>query len=132
MQAMTSFAQQMLSKRGAFYPFAATIKTNGEIVMAAATDGKRAPHPQELLQLLTDGLRAQATAGEIKAAGICVDVRVSRPGESAKTDAIQCGVEHVIGESVDVFVPYRKRWFGRVDYGEVFASARERQIFLQA
>jgi len=132
MNAMMSFAQQALSKRGAFYAFGATIKTGGEIAMAAASDGNEAPPPQQVLQILTDSLRAQATAAEIRAAGVCVDVRVCRPGESAKTDAIHCGLEHAVGESVDVYLPYRKRWFGRVDYGEIFASRRAPQIFVQS
>jgi hypothetical protein len=132
MNAMMSFAQQTLSKRGAFCPFGATIKTSGEIAMAAASDGDEAPPSQQVSQILTDSLRAQASASEIKAAGVCVDVRVCRPGESVKTDAIHCGLEHATGESVDVYLPYRKRWFGRVEYDEIFASRRAPQIFVKS
>jgi hypothetical protein len=130
MNDMMSFAQQMLSKRGAFYPFGETIKKNGEIVMVGASDGSDAPSAPDLLQILTDSPRAQATTGEIKADGLCVDVRVCRPGESAKKDAIHCGLEHAVGESVDVYMPYRKRLFGRIEYGEIFASPRAPQIFV--
>lgn len=130
LNAMLSFAQQTLSKRGAFHPFGATVKTDGEIAMAAALESSTVLPSPQLLQMLADGMRSQVAAGEVRAAGVCADVRALKPGETTKTDAIHCGLEHVTGESVDVFVPYRKRWFGRIEYGEIFASARALQIFL--
>lgn len=128
---LLAFAKQTLSKRGVFYPFGATLKVDGDLTMASSYDGRETPPAQEILLELTDNMRAQATVGEITAAGVCVDVRISRPGVSTKTDAIHCGLEHSSGELVDVYVPYRKSWLRGMQYDEVFASARDPKIFLK-
>ena len=100
--------------------------------MTSVYDGRETPPAQEILLALTDNMRAQAAVSEIAAAGVCVDVRISRPGASTKTDAIHCGLEHSSGESVDVYVPYRKSWFRGMQYDELFASVRDPKIFLKA
>ncbi len=110
------FAQQMLAKHGEFYPFGSTMKTSGEITA--------------LIDLLTQAFRNEALAGQIRAAGICYDVRTIAPGQTEKTDAICVGLEHNTGQCVSVFLPYKKGWFGKIQYGQLFASARDPQIFV--
>ncbi|HEX7929494.1 MAG TPA: hypothetical protein VF470_01110, partial [Sphingomicrobium sp.] len=63
------FAQQMLAKRGAFYPFGASIKADGQMVMNAADTGSEHPEPTEMLELLIAGFRREAAAGSVRAAG---------------------------------------------------------------
>lgn len=58
-----------------------------------------------------------------------MDVRVIPPGESKKVDAISAQLEHQTGEAVNVFLPYQKKLFGSIKYGEIFASPGERRIF---
>jgi hypothetical protein len=36
-----------------------------------------------------------------------------------------------VPESVSVFVPYKKGWFGKIQYGELFATKRDAEIFVQ-
>jgi hypothetical protein len=123
------FAKQMLSKHGEFFPFGSSIGVAGKITMDGAHSGDEHPPSQELIDLLTKSYEQRAEAGELRAAAICADVRVVPPGKSGKTDAISVGLEHQSGEAVTVFLPYQKAWFGRIRYGELFASARDAQFF---
>lgn len=123
------FAQQMLAKRGAFYPFGASIKADGQMVMNAADTGSEHPEPTQMLELLIAGFRREAAAGSVRAAGMCLDVRVTPPNSSEKSDAICAQLEHAEGQCVDVFLPYKKGFLGRYKFGDVFATPRESRIF---
>jgi hypothetical protein len=123
------FAQKMLKDRGEFYPFGSSMDLNGKITMDGATTGQEHPPSQELLDILSGSFAKRAEVGELRAAAICADVRVVPPGAEKKTDAISVGLEHATGEAVTVFLPYQKGWLGRVRYGTLFASARDRQFF---
>ena len=130
LDALLPFAQQMLAKHGEFYPFGSTMTIAGEIMaQGAALEGDDHPASQPLIDLMIQAFRSQALAGQIRAAGICYDVRTIPPGHTEKTDAICVGLEHNTGESVSVFVPYKKGWFGKVQYGQLFAANRDAQIF---
>ncbi|MFO0874139.1 MAG: hypothetical protein U0575_09230 [Phycisphaerales bacterium] len=131
MNALLPFAQQMLAKHGEFYPYGSTMTTGGEIVSQAAYDGDDHPQSQPLIERMTQAFRAMAASGEIRAAGICYDVRTIPPGQTEKTDAICLGLEHQTGQSVSVFLPYKKGWFGKIRYGELFATRRDAEIFVQ-
>jgi len=123
------FAQQMIQKRGEFFPFGASMASDGEIASVAGDVGEERPESQEVIDVLTEAFRQQAALGEIKAAGICLDARTVPPGQTEKTDAILARLEHQDGEAIDVFLPYRKGLFGKVKYGEVFATAGAPQVF---
>jgi hypothetical protein len=126
------FAKKILKQNGEFYPFGASMDADGKITMDGATTGEERPPSQELLDLLAQSYANRANSGELRAAAVCADVRVPPPGSEAKTDAIQVGLEHSTGEAVTVFLPYEKGWFGRVRYGNLFASTRDRQFFSSA
>ena len=102
---------------------------DGNIAMDGATTGEEKPSSQELLGVLVASYSKRAHTGELRAAAVCADVRVPPPGSEAKTDAIQVGLEHSSGEAVTAFLPYKKGWFGRIQYGHLFASGRDRQYF---
>ena len=129
--ALLPFAKQMLAEHGEFYPFGSTMNASGEIVaVGAQLEGTDHPLSQPLIDIMTQAFRAQAASGEIRAAGICYDIRTIPPGQTEKTDAICLGLEHQSGQSVSVFVPYRKGWFGKDKYGELFAAKRDAEIFV--
>ena len=124
-----SFAKLMLSEHGEFYPFGATMSLDGEITdVGAAVEGTHHPASQTLIELMTTQFQQLAATGQIRAAAICYDVRTVPPGETDKTDAVLCGLEHCSGESVDVFVPYKKA-VSDFQYGEVFSSRRTATFF---
>ncbi len=130
LNALVPFAQEMLSKHGEFYPFGASMNPAGEISAVAVGGEDEHPESEELVASLTEAFRKQAAAGEIRAAGICLDVRVVPPGQTDKTDAVKCCLEHQAGEAIDVYIPYRKGFLGRYKYAELFAGKRKPEFFV--
>jgi hypothetical protein len=125
------FAEQMLLKRGEFFPFGSCMRQTGKIVAHAAYTGDERPPSQSLIDLMTQAFRRQADDRQIRAAGICHDVRTIPPGQAEKCDAVCASSEHQSGEAVDVFLPYKKDPIGGVVYGQIFAIPRTPQFFVQ-
>jgi hypothetical protein len=123
-------AQELLKKYGEFYPFAASLTTDGQVELHAGYSGEEKPPSQEIIDLLVEGLRSEAQEGRFRAAGICFDVRVQPPDGQAKTDAVAVTLEHQAGDAVCVYLPYRKRFLGKIAYGDLFATAEDPQIFV--
>jgi hypothetical protein len=118
------FARQLLERYGEFYPFGASMDANAAITATSAhPSSDDHPESQRVLDLLVDGVTLDARAGRIRAAGVCVDVRTIPPGETAKRDAIWLKLACVNGETVDVYVPYRKRRFRGIKYDEPYAAS---------
>ena|SRR2546427_8217713 len=132
LNALIPFAQQMLARHGEFYPFGSTMTTAGEVVAQSAYDGNEHPASERIIDLMKQAFRQLAAAGRIRAAGICYDSRTIPPGQTEKTDAICVSVEHQSGEGVNCVVPYKKGWFGRIQYGELFASKRTPEFFVRS
>jgi hypothetical protein len=125
------FAKKKLQEHGDFHPFGALMQSDGAMEMVGASDGNEFPKAMDLIQILEASFRKSAQLGEIKAAGICCDVRVIPPGEQDKTDAIQMTLEHLEGQTVSVFLTYRKGASKEVTYGQLFATAAEKKIFVK-
>ena len=118
------FAQQMLEKHGEFFPYAVVIRPDGQTAMIAGYTGTETPPSAEVLAVLYQGLRAKAE--ESRGVAVVADVRLKGEG----TDAIQIEVEHREGIAMKVFLPYRKRRFGRQpEIGEMRAEEGERRIW---
>lgn len=124
------FAQQMLAKQGEFLPFGSSMKIDGTIIANAGYDISAHPQSQEIIDLMISSFQQSATSGELRAAGICCDIRVAPPGMTKKTDAICVSLEHQSGAAVDVVIPYKKGLFGKLIYGELFAAKRTPQFFI--
>jgi hypothetical protein len=129
LNSLLPFAERMLAEHGEFFPFGRTMKPDGEIAAAGAYDGDEHPPSQSVIDLLTQAFRQEARNGELRAAGICHDVRTIPPGQSEKCDAICASMEHQSGEAVNVFVPYQKTGKGDIQYGQIFATGRTSQFF---
>jgi hypothetical protein len=99
------FAKRMLTEFGEFHPFGAAMASDGKIALYGAYDGDEHPPAQRLIDMMTQAYHQKAGAGEIRAGGICFDVRTVPPGQTEKTDAVCMALEHRSGESVAVYVP---------------------------
>lgn len=119
----------MLSQHGEFFPFGATMDPQGNTAVVAGHTGDEQPPSQEVIDLLVSGFRDQAAKGEVKAVGVCLDVRITPSGTSGKTDAICARLEHSTGEAVEVYLPYKKGMFARIKYGDLFAGPGETVVF---
>jgi hypothetical protein len=129
---LLSMAEMLLTKQGEFYPIGAIMSSDGEIRhVGAKIEGDDHPPSQPLIDLLAETFQKEATKGKLRAAGICYDVLTVPPGKHQKQDAICCGLEHCLGEAVDVFKPYVRTEDGNFQYGEIFAARRTPQFFCQ-
>jgi hypothetical protein len=129
LNALLPFAQQMLEKHGEFHPFGAAMMANGEIVAAAGYDGTEHPSPEQIVSLLIDGFRSDAGKGKIRAAGLCVNASIQAIGNKKRSDAVQVSLDHSVGESMDLYLPYRRGFLGRYSYGEIKANVGSLSIF---
>src|SRR6266540_178583 len=123
------FAQEMLTKCGEFYPFGATMKSDGKIDQTAAYNGEEHPESQELIDLLLGAYRTLAAKGEVRATALCFDSRTIPPGQNEKSDAVCVRLEHADGEAIDVFVPYQKDNKGELTWGNLFATRGPGSVF---
>ena len=124
-ETLFGFAVGMVEQHGEFYPFAAVVDASGEVGHVAADTGEEQPDSQELLSLLDDALRERGI-NDVRAVGVCVDVRVAEDG--ASSDAIHAHLEHVDGEAIDVFMPYTRKRFRGTQFGEIVGHPAERRI----
>ena len=125
---LVHFAQELLIKHGEFYPFGAIMDLGGGIIPQSSYPGGEHPKSQEVIDLLREGMRAQAAAGDIKAAAIAYDVRLGAGNPAGMSDAIAVALDHREGESVIVAVPYRLQ-DGELEIGELFAEPGSHEIF---
>jgi hypothetical protein len=76
---LVEFAKLMLGEQGEFFPFGAGMTHEGEMTSVGTNAGREHPTSRELIALLHSELVEQASAGAIKASGICLDVRIQPP-----------------------------------------------------
>lgn len=122
-------AKKMLTEHGEFFPYGAVMRLDGEIVNCSTVHVDEHPSSQTLIEMFTNEFHELASKGEIRAAGICCDVRVSTRDHPAKVDAVQFALEHTNGEAVNVYLPYDLDSSREVRFNAIFASPRDRQFF---
>jgi len=120
--AALSFAETMLAKEGEFIPFGVSMDNEGEVTLVSGDVGSEHPASKDVIQLLQSSFHDSAREDRIRAAGVCMDVRVVPPGEEKKTDAVCVRLAHISGEAVEVFVPYAEQSRHKYVYGNTFAN----------
>jgi hypothetical protein len=125
---LLGFARNILTKQGAFSPFAAAVANDGKMRPMAAYEGEHGS-TQGHADLLIQAMRVAVDAGKIVAGGLCADVRVKPPDSAALVDAIQVHLEHENGECVDVFLPYEETPTHEFRYGDLFAENTQQCVF---
>jgi len=124
LNAALPLAQQQPAKHGGFFPYGMAMTRDGQVTMVAGYTASEQPPSTEVLQVLYEGLRAQAE--ENRGAAVVSDIRLSGRG----TDAIQVEVEHREGIALKVFLPYRVKRRGQLEAGQMSGEAGERRIWL--
>ena len=122
------FAERMLTENGEFYPYAASVASDGEVSAVAIHLGDEQPDAGDLLESLHEQLRMQAADGEIRASGIAADVTLTDPDSGETTDAVQVQLDHAQGDAVDIYVPYESAE-GGLKFGELVAAEGREPIF---
>lgn len=132
MNSLLHQAQQYLDERGEFAPFAGMLTKDKEYHIGMALDDSGLGNTgialsQEMIDRIIVGHRKEAEKNNLLISAICFDTRV---GEK-KEDAICVAIEEENGKSIEVFLPYKKNLFGKIKYGELFATAKESKIFIK-
>lgn len=92
-------AEDLLRRRGEFFPFGATVSIDGVAALIGADPGLgRRPPPDRVLASLYRAVQGDAAA--LRAAAFVADVRIGR------SDAIRVELEHRDGVAPVVLVPY--------------------------
>ena len=128
MNALISFGEQMLERRGDFFPYGGAMKTNGEIISVVEYDGSDQPPSQNVIDQLRNNFSLAAKEGKYKATGIFFDVRIIPPYSAKKTDAIAVALDHKENYSIIVFLPYTLK-NSKVEFGELFIKTGAHDIF---
>jgi hypothetical protein len=120
------FAEQQLTTRGAFFPYAVATGNDGEPEMIAARPDSDDEHPPAADVLESCVAALDEKRADIRACALVADVRVPELGG----DAVRVELEHAEGQALTVLLPYRKKRLGRgVDFGDVRAQAGSRRIW---
>jgi hypothetical protein len=123
LNALLPLAQQELEKLGEFFPFGATVTADGETRLLGA-DALQAERPDSASIVSILLAEAQNTRGELRAVGICSDVRGS------ESDAIRVDLEHSEGASMSVLLPYSRKRFGRsFEYSALQAGVAPHRVW---
>lgn len=123
---MLGFGQQQLAKHGEFFPFAATVGSDGAVEPIAARPDTHDDRPASAEVIDACLLALNTKRGAIRAGAIASNVRVAGPISS---DAIEVALEHAEGLALAVLLPYAINRGGKVEYGAITAHAGERRIW---
>lgn len=123
-------ARKALAKDGKLVPFAAAIRRGGSLVRVVSEVPGVEINGAGLVELLAAGLRELARQQQVSALALCFEGLVSSEEHpDRKRAAIVVGMEHLDGESIDVFVPFRKRKLFGYHFGKWTAMARTPSLF---
>jgi hypothetical protein len=100
------FGRTMLEDSGDFYPFGATIRTDGQVTAAGGYDGTERPTPTDIYRLLSDAFSKQVTEGSILAAALAANVNIPKEYSPPVSDGLRVQLEGS-GYSRYIYVPYR-------------------------
>jgi hypothetical protein len=126
--ALFPFAQQMLARAGAFYPFGALINASGQVESVGGYNGNEHPEPREIIDLLKAGFCKRIADRSCFAIGLCVDVRFVPPGQTEKVDAALASLEDGDG-GLNVYLPYRKEPGGQIAYSGLVSMHAQQTMF---
>lgn len=129
LKAVLPFGETMLTNHGEFFPYGGTMSIDEKITSVAGYTGDEHPKSVEVIKLLKDGYRRDGAAGKILACALVYDVRITPPGQTEKTDAIQVDLDHRDGMSVTMFYPYRIGPDKQVAFSPPFAQKGNEEIF---
>lgn len=125
------FAQQTLKKYDDFHPFAVKIGADGTMSPLAiyGDDDEPQAAPVEQYEEL---LRRLTTEDDVTAVALCYDSVVFANGEDGGSqDAIAVALEHVDGECMTSFLPYRKRFLLGYKYDTLVAQPAVKRFWVE-
>ena len=129
MNAVLPFAEKMLTEFGEFVPYGGYLTFEGKVVdVGAAQEGIDHAKSKVLFSILQDGMSQAALSGDCKATAIVCNVTVPVGPDNTKSDAIQVFLDHKLGYSAEVFLPY-KLIRSQLVFGQTEAQEGQYRIF---
>jgi len=130
-KALLASAKTVLSASKSLPPFGAEMLPDGEVVTRCTHGHGVSTHgdAKSAVAKFENEFRTKAAGGEVRAVAICASVTTPARDRAKKVHAICVSVEHESGEAIDFYCPYRRGWFGRFHYGEVFWQKRRPRLF---
>ena len=122
------FAREALVDFGEIYPFAVNINIHGELIPFAVDMEERVPKAKGVIDLLVRAAQDEARQERIRAFGICFDATVNLPGQTERTDAILCRLEHRDRDPLEIVLPYTLD-DGWLDCGKLRAGPAHSRVF---
>ena len=128
-QPLFHFSEQCLRKIGNFLPHGAVLTTKQQVELVGAMPKSKDGYSTsvEVLPVLHDAIRKQAMEKSILAVGVAENVTITPQGEST-TRAVKVLVEHQCGLTVALYLPFRKKLFRRLSFGEIFSIPAQPEV----
>jgi hypothetical protein len=124
LNASLGFAQHQLANRGEYYPYAATLGQDGTAGTLMAQSNEGDEHPDSVAVIASCVAALIDVRHTIRAGAVVSDVRLSDGG-----DAVRVDLEHSEGATLTVLLPYAKKRFRGVAFGQLRAQSGERRIW---
>jgi hypothetical protein len=122
------FAREALVDFGEILPFAANVNIHGELIPFAMDMEERVPKANDVIDLLIRAAQNEAREARIRAFGICFDGTINLPGQTERTNAIVCRLEHLDHDPLEIVLPYTLI-DGWLDCGELQAGPAHARVF---
>ena len=117
MNAVLPMAEKMLTGQGYFYPYGGAMTPAGDIIDIVSHIETDKPSASDMIAVLQDKLVGSAVNKDFKATALVYD-------------SIAINLDHELGYSVVVFVPYTVEE-GKVSLGELTIQAGDKSVFAQ-
>ena len=123
------FSELCIRKRGNFLPHGAVLTEDGEVrLVTGAPDTKSDTCTStDVLPVLHDGLRGEASSNSLLAIGIAENVTITLEGKR-QTQAVKVLFEHKRGLTVALYLPFERKLFRGYSFGEVFSVAANPEV----
>ncbi len=122
---MLPFAKELLEKYGEFYPFGSSIALNGDRNLNATYTGEEHPKVSDVIDMLEEGFRV---GHALAVTAVCSNVILKPEDSILGSGAIRVSMESVLGDSIDVLMPYIKN-DGGYAYEPLTVQSKEPRIF---
>ncbi len=126
LDALVGIAEDRLLEAGGFKPFAARMAEQAEVAVVVPEPPDSELPAREIVDILEDKMRREATAQPIRAAAICEHVEIRNA--CGHTRAVKVSAEHAFGESVSFYLPYQATPSRDLLFGRMTARPRPRSM----
>jgi len=125
------FVEDLLTQFGEFYPLAAAINKNDEIVQVGVDVGEEHPPSTKVIAELKAGLKQAALIGDYTCIAIFYDVKVKSQETGQPTDAIAVFAETTKDNTAfNFYYPYSINPDNTLIFAKSFGSTIEKEIFI--